>query len=291
MKGGLPVFKKTKQKPVLYMSQFKQPPVDVVTETIETVELESTPSVVKNIKIRVTNTSETVTIDVVVKYCGELIGMATAHMLGLTVDQHSPLPKTYCELGITLKTSALLRTNLSSLCDPGFSGYTMLYALHNEGTFLDMMNARDRSTLRSFILGVSGNAGSEVNRQELLITADYLKNNPFSMSMPKTSCLWLLPTDIMLIDDAPRCFFWEAATIQGDVIKTVNGVDIDDFRVIRTLPHVVIDNCSYGFLSLPYEFEIVTILDAIDGCSRQILEDVALGVEKDLYSCTFYDEY
>jgi hypothetical protein len=64
-----------------------------------------------------------------------------------------------------------------------------------------------------------------------------------------------------------------------------------DFRDIRSLPHVVIDNSSYSFLSLPYEIDPGKIIDAIDGCSRQLLEDVALGVEKVQYSRTLRDEY
>ena len=154
-----------------------------------------------------------------------------------------------------------------------------------------MMVAKDRLTLRSFVSSISGNAGSEVNSQELVITADYLKNNQFTMSMPKTSCLWLLPTDIMLIDDAPRCIFWEATSVQGDVIKTAIRIDIADLRDIRNLPHVVSDNSLYSFLSLPCELDPEKIIDAIDGCYRQILKDVVLGVEKDLYLSTINDDH
>ena len=212
--------------------------------------------------------------------------MATAYTLDLITDPCSPLPRTYCEIGMTLKTKPLQRTSSSSLCDPGLSGYIMLYALHNEGIFLDMMIEKDRSKLRTFITFMSDSAGSEINRQEFVITADYLKNNSFSMSMPKTSCLWLLPIDIMLIDDAPRCIFWEAASIQGDVIKNVIGMDIVDLRDIRSLPHVAIDNSVYSILSLPHEVDPAKIFNAIEGCSRQILEDVIAGSEKLLYYST-----
>jgi hypothetical protein len=291
MKGGLPVFKRNKQKPVLYMSQFKQPPAVADMETIETMTLETTPLVTKNIHIRVINTSETIVVDLVVRYCGELLEMATAYTLDLIIDPVSSLPKTYHEIGMTLKMNPMQRTSSLLLCDPGFSGYLLLYALHNEGIFLNMMTAKDRSTLRSFVTGISGNAGSEVNRQEFVITADYLKNNPFTMSMPKTSCLWLLPTDIMLIDDAPRCIFWEPTSVKGDVIKTVIGIDTADLKDIRILPHVVIDNSSYSFLSLPHGMDPDKIIDAIDECSRQLLEDVVLGVEKDHYLSTFSDDF
>jgi len=245
--------------------------------------MEPPPIVNKNINIRVTNMSEKINVDIVVKYCGELLQMATAYMLDLIIDPDSPLPRTYSDLGMTLKTNPLQRNSTVSSRDPGFSGYILLYALHNEGTLLNMTIAKDRSTLRSFVSGISGNAGSEVNRQELVITAEYLKNNQFAMSMPKTSCLWLLPSDIMLIDHAPRCIFWEAASVQGDVITTAIRIDTAYLRDIRNLPHVVSDNSLYSFLSLPCELDPDKIIDAIEGCSRQILEDVVLGVEKDRY--------
>ena len=95
----------------------------------------------------------------------------------------------------------------------------------------------------------------------------------------------------MLIDDAPRCIFWEATSVKGDVIKTVIGIDTVDFKDIRNLPHVVIDNSSYSFLSLPYEMDPDKIIDKINGCSRKLLEDVVLGVEKDHYLSTFSDDY
>ena len=169
------------------LSQFKQPlaVADSVidTGTNEKVAMEPPPIVNKNINIRVTNMSETINVDIVVKYCGELLQMATAYMLDLIIDPDSPLPRTYSDLGMTLKTNPLQRNSTVSSRDPGFSGYILLYALHNEGTLLNMTIAKDRSTLRSFVSGISGNAGSEVNRQELVITAEYLKNNQFAMSI------------------------------------------------------------------------------------------------------------
>jgi len=87
----------------------------------------------------------------------------------------------------------------------------------------------------------------------------------------------------MLIDDAPRCIFWEAASVQGDVITTAIRIDIAYLRDIRNLPHVVSDNSLYSFLSIPCELDPDKIIDAIEGCSRQILEDVVLGVAKDCY--------
>jgi hypothetical protein len=284
------VFKRVKQKPVLYMSQFRQPPVVEVTETPGPVASESKIIPDKLLKIRVTNTSETIKVDLVVKYCGELIEVATSYMLDLILDPGSPIPQFLCEIGITLRTSPVLRTRSASQCDPGFSGYTLMYALHNEGTHLDMTTQKDRSKLRSFIFSIASNAGSEINRQEFVITAEYLKKNPFTLEMPKTSCLWLLPSDIMLFDDAPRCIFWETTSIQGDVIKTVTGLTTTDLSDIRTLPHVIVDNSEYGFLSLPWEIDPVKIINAINSCFLLILEDVIVGSEKDQYSTIFSDD-
>ena len=165
-----------------------------------------------------------------------------------------------------------------------------MYALHNEGTHLDMMVEKDRSKLRSFIFSIASNAGSEINRQEFVITAEYLKMNSFTLEMPKTSCIWLLPTDIMLFDDAPRCIFWENASFQCDVIKTVIGLTTIDLMDIRILPHVIVDNSEYGFLSLPWEIDPVKIINAINSCFLLILEDVIVGSEKDQYSTIFTDD-
>ena len=153
-----------------------------------------------------------------------------------------------------------------------------------------MMVEKDRTKLRSFITSVSGNAGSEINRQEFVFTAEYLRMNPFTLRMPKTDCLWLSPTDIMLFDGAPRCIFWEATSIVGDVIKTVIGLDVDDLMNIRLLPHAVIDNNEYSFLSLPYEVDPLKLSNAIERCFLQILEDVILGAEKEQYSTIFEDD-
>jgi len=290
MKGGRPVFKRVKKKPVLYMSQFRQPQVAQVIEMPGPVASE--PKIIPNklIKIRVTNMSETIIVDLVVKHCGELMEIATSYMLDLVLDPDSPTPQILGEIGITLRTCPVLRTRSASQIDPGFSGYTLMYALHNEGTHLDMMVEKDRSKLRSFIFSIASNAGSEINRQEFVITAEYLKMNPFTMEMPKTSCLWLLPTDIMLFDDAPRCIFWENASLQGDVIKTVIGLTTIDLLDIRNLPHVIVDNSEYGFLSLPCEIDPVNIINAINSCFLLILEDVIVGSEKDRYSTIFLDD-
>ena len=103
-------------------------------------------------------------------------------------------------------------------------------------------------------------------------------------------CQWLLPSDIMLFDDAPRCVFWEAESIRGDVITTVIGLDFADLRDLRILPHAVIDNSEYSFLSLPYEMDPVKILIEIESCFRMILEDVTMGSEKEQYLRIIDDE-
>jgi len=283
MKGGLPVLKRFKKKPVLYMSQFRQPPDVVTPETSGLLTQVSPPILTKLIKIRVTNMSQTITVDLNVKYDKELLEIATSHMLDLMIDPESPLPQMNCEIGITLRTLPMQRPRLASHCDPGFSGYILMYALHNEGAHLDMMVEKDRSQLRSFITSISGKAGSEINRQEFVTTADYLRKNPFSLSMPKMCCLWLLPSDIMLFDDAPRCVFWEAESILGDVIKTVIGLNFADLRDLRILPHAVVDNCEYSFLSLPYEMDPEKIFIEIESCFRLILEEVIVGSEKEQY--------
>ena len=94
----------------------------------------------------------------------------------------------------------------------------------------------------------------------------------------------------MLFDDAPRCIFWEAVSIRGDVIKTVIGLNADDLRNIMLLPHAVIDNSEYSFLSLPHEMDPVRISNAIERCYLQILEDVILGSEKEQYTGTIENE-
>jgi len=138
MRGGVPVFKRTKQKPVLYMSQFRQSPVIVPLVTPVLVVPALTPTMTKMIKIRVINVSETIIVESVVQYCEELLEIATSYMLDLIVNPESPLPMIHCKIVLTLKTPPMRRGSISSQCDPGFSGYIMLYALHNEGIFLDM---------------------------------------------------------------------------------------------------------------------------------------------------------
>ena len=94
----------------------------------------------------------------------------------------------------------------------------------------------------------------------------------------------------MLFDDAPRCVFWEAESSKGDVIKTVIGLDFADFRDLRNLPHAVIDNNEYSFLSLPYEMDPVKISIEIESCFRLILEEVIVSSEKEEYLRIFDDE-
>jgi hypothetical protein len=292
MKGGFPVLKRFKQKPVLYMSQFKQPPVVVVVpDTMAPTALECLPTPNKLIKIRVSNTKETIIVDLVVKYCGELVQTSISYLLDLIIDPERPIPLSCCEMGISIGIPPIKGSSSAHHCDPGFSGYILMYALYNEGIHLDMMIQKDRSKLLSFVSSIASSAGSEINRQEFVITADYLRKNPFTLRMPKTSCLWLLPHDIMLFDDAPRCIFWESASIRGDMLKTVMGLNTDDLRNIRNLPHAVLDNSEYSFLSLPYEVDPVKILNPIASCFLQILEDVSVGTEKEQYLGTIDDEY
>ena len=283
LKGGLPVRRRNKKKPVLFMSQFLQPPLENASIEVEPVAEDVSPTFSKIIKMRLSNQENTISLVTDVQYNSFLQETATTHFLDLALDPGRETPLITNKFGITLRTTSRPWLYSDSRPDPGFSGYTVMYALYNDGRDLNIADYKDRMTLRSFISSVSCKAGSIITKEEFEITADFIIKNPYTVRMSQACCLWLSPHDIMSFEDAPRCIFWESTSVRGDVIETSIDLTIEDLMEIRTLPHVVIDNNEYSILALPYEVEPDQILLAVKLCTESILADVVGGSVKDDY--------
>ena len=288
MKGGIPALRRKKKTPILFMSQFLQPPVEIALVSTEVEPMIVSPVLNKTITIKVTNKMNTLSVYAEVLCNAGLLDIASAYLVDSILDPERAPPLVLENYKITIRIAP--RFPVESSSDTGFSGYLVMYAIHNDGTILNLADYTDRKTLSSFIASVSNDATSEITRQEFQMTSKFMRTNPYIVKLTQASGMWLLPSDIMSFDNAPRCIFWGSKSLSGEHISTTLTMDTDDLMGIRSLPHVVVDENDYSMLSLPHDIDPDRILSAISMCSGNILRDIIAGLPLDEYTALITDE-
>jgi len=288
MKGGIPALRRKKKTPILFMSQFLQPPVEIALVSTEVEPMIVPPALNKTITIIVTNKMNTLTVYAEVLCNAGLVDIASAYLVDSILYPERAPPLVLDNYKITIRIAPSFPVESSS--DTGFSGYLVMYAIHNDGTILNLADYTDRKTLSSFIASVSHDATSEITRQEFQMTSRFMRTNPYIVKLTQASGMWLLPSDIMSFNNAPRCIFWGSKSLSGEHITTTLTMDTDDLMGIRSLPHVVVDDNDYSMLSLPHDIDPDRILSAISMCSGNILRDVIAGLPQDEYTALITDE-